>query len=68
MARFKIKNPTLEGLQELAMIGHNLRVYTKIWQEHFGSINRGNMRYWEKRMDEWLKNNTVQVGDDEIEN
>ena len=69
MAKFKIKNPTLEDFQELAMISHNLRVYMKIWNEHFGSKNRSNVRYWEVRMDAWLKENTVQVCDDEtIEN
>lgn len=64
MAKFKIKNPTMEDFEELAMISHNLRVYTKIWQERFGAINRGNLRYWEQRMDNWLKENTVHVEDE----
>lgn len=67
MAKFKIKEPTTEKFEELVMISHNLRFYIIIWQEHFGSYNRSNMRYWEQRMDNWLKNNTEQVGDEEIE-
>lgn len=57
MATYRLFNTTPEKLEELALISHNLRHFSKIWKEYYGRDNRVNMQRWEDKMDEWLKEN-----------
>lgn len=58
MAKYCLKFPDDEDrFEELARISHNLRYYSKIWKENYGSVNRAMMVKWENLMDKWLKEN-----------
>lgn len=58
MAKYRLKFPDDEDrFEELARISHNLRYYSKIWKEHYGSTNFRNMVRWQNEMDSWLKEN-----------
>lgn len=43
--------------REMARIMHNLRFYTKYWNEHGGFNARKNMKYWEEKADACLDQN-----------
>lgn len=43
-----------KDLKELAHISYHLRRSSIRWHEHFGSMNRDRMRYWEEKMDKWI--------------
>jgi hypothetical protein len=58
MAKYQLRFPDDEDrFEQLARITHNLRYFSKIWKEHFGSKNLANMVYWQNKVDEWLKEN-----------
>lgn len=57
MAKYRIVNPTDEKFNDLARICFNLRLYSKIWKEHFGAKNRNNMVTWEEKLDKFLEDN-----------
>jgi len=61
MAKFKVLEPSNEKLEELAMISKNLRFYSKVWGEHFGSYNKIRMVFWQKKMDQWLEQNIEKI-------
>ncbi len=61
MAKYEVKTKTEENLEELARISFNVRHYKKIWEEHFGAINRDNLRRWEEKLDSWLEQNVRKV-------
>lgn len=48
------KNLVLLSEELLYTIRH-LRFYTIYWQEHYGATNRANMKRWEERADQLLK-------------
>lgn len=41
-------------LLEVAQILDNLRRYSKVWHEKFGSENRNKMKAWESKADHWI--------------
>lgn len=58
MAKYRVvcvKNE--DKFTELARLVHNLRYFSNIWKEHYGAMNRVKMEYWQKAVDEWLKEN-----------
>lgn len=58
MAKYRLKFPDDEDrFEELARLVHNLRYYSKIWKEHYGTTNLSNMVNWQNKVDEWLKEN-----------
>jgi hypothetical protein len=53
-------NSEEELLQKASNLFHilvNLRDKTKKWENHGGYINRQNRKYWEKKADEFIKEN-----------
>lgn len=58
MAKYKLKDASNESkFQELAMISHNLRYYSKRWKAEYGAVNRASMEQWQEKMDKWLDEN-----------
>lgn len=43
-----------EPFQQLAEVLHNLRFYTKYWNEHGGANARKRMHYWQEMADKLL--------------
>lgn len=50
----EVEESAEKSLIELATIMRELRWNMKIWQTHFGSTNRNNMKRWEEKADQWL--------------
>jgi hypothetical protein len=68
MAKYKIKcEIDSVKFEELCRLAHNLRYYSKIWKEHYGSTNLANMVNWQNKMDEWLKKNIELEPDDNLD-
>lgn len=61
MAEYRVINPTIPKLQELAIIMFNLRHYEKIWHEQFGAENRRNLNNWQAKADKWIKDNVEPI-------
>ena len=61
MPNIKLIDRAHKRLEELASICAKLRYYTKIWQTHYGALNKSNMVTWQNKMDEWLKENTEEI-------
>lgn len=58
MAKYRIKNiEDLDKFEQLARIAFNLRLYSKIWKDHYGAHNRQNMNNWESKLDKFLAEN-----------
>lgn len=61
MSKFKVNIRSLseeemkKELLEISNIMIGLRFHTKYWLDHFGSINRKKMNYWENKADEWIE-------------
>ena len=61
MKKIKVLETTFKRLEELAFISFKLRFYTKLWQTHYGALNKSNMVTWQNKMDEWLAENTEEI-------
>lgn len=54
---------TGDPVQDLADLSHivlNLRHHSKLFNEHYGPVHKGNKKYWEGKADEWLNNHIKQ--------
>lgn len=50
-----ITEDPLKDLQELTHIVINLRHYTKLWDEHYGSRLKDSKKLWEANADTWIE-------------
>ena len=57
MATYELIEPTTEKLEELAMITHNLMLYTEAWERTYKVPDKESMYYWRNRAREWLNHN-----------
>lgn len=51
------ENEIIERMEEMAYILHNLRFFTKYWNEHGGYQARMKKKYWEEKADKCLDKN-----------
>lgn len=57
MAQFKVKNPNIPKLNELARLSYNVRYWANEFRIKYGSDNRQRMMEAETELDKWLKEN-----------
>lgn len=65
MAQYKLTTNKAEDFEQLARIAFNLRHFTKVWDEHYGSTNRNAKVLWQSRMDEFLAKNVEIIAGEE---
>lgn len=58
---YRVKNPTIHLLQELAVLSFNLRWYTIEFRSKLGSNLHNEMLYAEKELDNFLKEHTEPI-------
>ena len=66
MAVYKVIKPTEDNFETLALMSHNVRLFTKAVAKsstvYEKQKHRVELKYWEDRMDRWLEENTKKVG------
>jgi len=62
------ENQIEEKLKEALVILAKIRQYQRIWYEHYGGVNRSNLRRWEDRADEFFAGLDIKIDKDEQEN
>lgn len=57
MAQYELIDPSIEKLEELAMITHNLILFTEAWEKAYKQPDKESMYYWRERARAWLQLN-----------
>lgn len=57
MAQYELIEPSIEKLEELAMITHNLMLFTEAWEKAYKVPDKESMHYWRGRAKAWLDHN-----------
>lgn len=63
MIHYKVKEPSIQKLDDLAMITINYRRYEKVWQLNGGYDTRKNMNYWKDKLDKWHEENLEKINE-----